>query len=528
MSQEEELNPLREGMPEERTVAPAALVIFGASGDLTRRKLIPAVYNLALSRLLPGGFAVVGVARRPKPDFAAEMRDAVGRFSRRRPVDDAVWGDLVRGVSYVQGSFDDAATYASLGAELDRLDRERGTRKNRVFYLAVGPDQVPLIVRGLREAGLIAPMVVGDAGPFQRVVVEKPFGEDLPTAQEMNRDLLQHLAEPQIYRIDHYLGKETVQNLLAFRFANGIFESLWNRDRVDNVQITVSEELGVEGRAGYYDGVGAVRDMMQNHLLQLLALVTMEVPVGFNPAAVRYEKTKALTSIAPIRPEHLVLGQYGRGTIDGAAVPAYRDEPGIAAGSRTPTFAAVRLELESWRWKGVPFYLRTGKRLARKLSRISIVFRDPPVHLFGPLSGHTMPPNVFDLTIQPDEGMSLSFQVKAPGQAFDLVGQRLDFGYARAFGPIADAYETLLYDVVEGDQTYFVSSEAIDVGWRLYTPLLRQELPVHEYAAGSWGPDASAALLARDGRSWRPEGAGPAAAPQARAGAEPPSRVEST
>ncbi len=506
--------------PHASRLAPHLFVILGGTGDLTGRKLLPALARLHCHGALPAESAVLGAALPRELDDAAYRR--WGREALGRAGIDAGAGwheDRLFYQSLGGGRPDD---YRVLARRIAEIEAARGLPGNRVFYLALPPAAVPGTLQGLAAAGLTK-------GPgWTRIVAEKPFGFDLDSARTLDERLHEHFVEEQIYRIDHYLGKETVQNLLAFRFANGIFESLWNRDRVDNVQITVSEELGVEGRAGYYDGVGAVRDMMQNHLLQLLALVTMEVPVGFNPAAVRYEKTKALTSIAPIRPEHLVLGQYGRGTIDGAAVPAYRDEPGIAAGSRTPTFAAVRLELESWRWKGVPFYLRTGKRLARKLSRISIVFRDPPVHLFGPLSGHTMPPNVFDLTIQPDEGMSLSFQVKAPGQAFDLVGQRLDFGYARAFGPIADAYETLLYDVVEGDQTYFVSSEAIDVGWRLYTPLLRQELPVHEYAAGSWGPDASAALLARDGRSWRPEGAGPVAAPQARAGAELPSRVEST
>lgn len=503
-----EQNPLREGMPEERTAAPAVFVIFGASGDLTRRKLLPAVYNLALSRLLPGGFAVVGVARRPKPDFVAEMHDAVGRFSRRRPVDEAVWGDLARGVSYVQGDFDQASTYTSLAAELDRLDRERGTRKNRVFYLAVAPDQVPLIVRGLREAGLVTPQVHGDTGPFQRVVVEKPFGEDLPSAQEMNRDLLAHLAEPQIYRIDHYLGKETVQNLLALRFGNTIFEPLWARQHVEHVEITVAEEIGVEGRGKFYEKVGITRDIVQNHALQLLTLVAMEPPASWDADAVRDEKVKVLRALRPITGkgvlERVVRAQYAAGVVRGERVHGYREEPDVAAESATETYVALKLSVDNWRWSGVPFYLRAGKRLAKRVAEVVLHFRPLPHAMFGGAAGDQ--PNALVMRIQPDEGISLRFAAKVPGTGVALRGVTMDFRYGAAFGSSTpEAYERLILDALRGDATLFTRADEVEAQWRFIDPIIagwaEQGAPVASYPAGGWGPAEADALVAP--HAWR-------------------------
>ena len=496
-------NPLREGMPEERNAEPAALVIFGASGDLTRRKLLPAVYNLALSRLLPGGFAVVGVARRPKPDFADEMREAVGRFSRRRPIDEGVWGELGRGVSYAQGSFDDPATYARLGAELGRLDRERGTRGNRVFYLAVAPDQVPLIVRGLREAGLVTPAVPGDAGPFQRVVVEKPFGEDLPSARELNRELLAHLAEPQIYRIDHYLGKETVQNLLVLRFGNTIFEPLWSRNHVDRVELTVAEEIGVEGRGKFYEQVGITRDIVQNHALQLLTLVAMEPSTSWDADAVRDEKVKVLRALRPISGkavrERTVRAQYAAGLVRGEKVPGYREEPDVSRTSKTETYVALEMHVDNWRWSGVPFTLRAGKRLAKRVAEVVLHFKPLPHRMFLGADGDQ--PNALVMRLQPDEGISLRFAAKVPGGGVALRGVTMDFRYGAAFGSSTpEAYERLILDALRGDATLFTRADEVEAQWRFIDPILAgwasEEAPVASYPAGSWGPTEADALIA--------------------------------
>ncbi|WP_437594633.1 glucose-6-phosphate dehydrogenase [Sorangium sp. So ce1000] len=498
-----EKNPLREGMPEERTASPAALVIFGASGDLTRRKLLPAVYNLSLSRLLTGGFAVVGVARRPKPDFAKEMREAVAKYSRR-PLEEASWSELEKGISYVQGSFDEAETYTRLAAELERLDAERGTRKNRVFYLAVGPDQFAPIVRGLRAANLVAPPSHEKGAPFQHVVVEKPFGEDLESARALNRDLLAHLAESQIYRIDHYLGKETVQNLLVLRFGNTIFEPLWSRQHVDHVQITVAEEIGVEGRGKFYEKVGITRDIVQNHALQLLTLVAMEPPSSWGADAVRDEKVKVLRTLRPIAgPDVLsstVRGQYAPGMVRGEKVPGYTEEPDVAKDSTTETYVAMKLHLDSWRWGGVPFYLRAGKRLAKRVAEVVLHFKPLPHGLFKGAPGATEEPNALVMRLQPDEGISLRFAAKIPGSGIAIRGVTMDFRYGAAFGSSTpEAYERLLLDALRGDATLFTRADEVEAQWGFVDPIFEgwrtQRAPIARYAAGSWGPPEADALV---------------------------------
>jgi glucose-6-phosphate 1-dehydrogenase len=506
-----ETNPLREGMPQERTVAPCALVIFGASGDLTKRKLVPAVYNLALSRLLPGGFAMVGVARRPKPDFAEEMKASVAKFSRRKPIDETTWTELARGISYVQGEFHEAETFERLKAELDRLDAERGTGRNRVFYLSVGPDQVATIVRGLREHGLVTPPSDAKDAPYQHVVVEKPFGQDLPSARALNRDLLTCLDESQIYRIDHYLGKETVQNLMVLRFGNTIFEPLWSRQHVDHVQITVAEEIGVEGRASFYEKIGITRDIVQNHALQILSLVAMEPPSSWDANAVRDEKVKVLRTLRPIRGAEVltrtVRGQYGPGTVRGDKVPGYRDEPDVTPGTLTDTYVAMRLSLESWRWGGVPFYLRAGKRLAKRLTEVAIHFKPLPHGLFRGMPGATDEPNSLVMRIQPDEGISLRFATKVPGQGVAVRDVAMDFRYGTEFGSSTpEAYERLILDAMRGEATLFTRADEVEAQWGFIDPILQgwreQSTPLALYEAGSWGPAEADALL-EPGDTWR-------------------------
>lgn len=507
-----EQNPLREGMPEERTAKPAALVIFGASGDLTRRKLLPAIYNLALSRLLPGGFALVGVARRPKSDFAEEMKGNVAKFSRRKPLNEATWNDLAAGISYVQGDFrEDPTTFARLGEELARVDRERGTKGNRVFYLSVGPTEVTAIVRGLREHGLIQPPSDAGDASYQHVIVEKPFGEDLPTAKALNRELLAHLAESQIYRIDHYLGKETVQNLLVLRFGNTIFEPLWSRQHVDHVQITVAEDIGVEGRGKFYEKVGITRDIVQNHALQILTLVAMEPPASWGADAVRDEKVKVLRTLRPIvGPDVLartVRGQYTAGTVRGDKVPGYRSEPDVSRDSTTETFVAMSMRLDSWRWGGVPFYLRAGKRLAKRLTEVVLHFKGLPHGLFHGMRGASDEPNSLVMRIQPDEGISLRFATKVPGQGIAVRDVAMDFRYGNEFGSSTpEAYERLILDAMRGEATLFTRADEVEAQWGFIDPILhgweREKAPVAFYEAGSWGPKEADAIL-EPSDTWR-------------------------
>jgi glucose-6-phosphate 1-dehydrogenase len=508
----DEKNPLREGMPQERTVPPCALVIFGASGDLTKRKLVPAVYNLALSRMLPGGFAMVGVARRPKPDFADDMKQNVAKFSRRKPVDEATWADLARGISYVQGEFHEPETFAKLKAELERLDAERGTGQNRVFYLSVGPDQVAAIVRGLRTSGLVSPPSDERGAPYQHVVVEKPFGTDLPSARALNRELLTHLAESQIYRIDHYLGKETVQNLMVLRFGNTIFEPLWSREQVDHVQITVAEEIGIEGRGAFYETVGITRDIVQNHAMQILSIVAMEPPTSWDANAVRDEKVKVLRTLRPIRTREEVLGltvrgQYTAGTARGDKVPGYLAEPDVPAGSKNETYVGIRLALDSWRWGGVPFYMRAGKRLAKRVTEVAIHFKNLPHGLFKGMPGASDEPNSLVMRIQPDEGISLRFATKVPGQGIAVRDVAMDFRYGTEFGSSTpEAYERLILDAMRGEATLFTRADEVEAQWAYIDPIRQgwaaYDAPVEPYEAGSWGPQRADALLER-GDTWR-------------------------
>jgi glucose-6-phosphate 1-dehydrogenase len=507
-----ETNPLREGMPEERTVRPCVLVIFGASGDLTKRKLVPAVYNLALSRLLPGGFAVVGVARRPLPDFAEQMKANVAKFSRRKPVDDATWTELAKGISYVQGDFEkDPTTFTRLKEELERLDRERGTQQNRVFYMSVGPKDMTAIVRGLREHGLVVPPSGEKGAPYQHVVVEKPFGTDLPSAKALNRELLAHLDESQIYRIDHYLGKETVQNLMVLRFGNTIFEPLWSRSHVDHVQITVAEDIGIEGRGSFYERIGITRDIVQNHALQILSIVAMEPPSSWDANAVRDEKVKVLRTLRPIREaevlERTVRGQYVAGTVRGDKVPGYRSEPDVSETSKTETYVAMRLQLESWRWGGVPVYLRAGKRLAKRLTEVVLHYNSLPHGLFHGMPGASDEPNSLVMRIQPDEGISLRFATKVPGQGVAVRDVAMDFRYGTEFGSSTpEAYERLILDAMRGDATLFTRADEVEAQWGFIDPILKgwaeRDAPVSPYEAGSWGPHEADALLA-PGDTWR-------------------------
>ena len=508
----QEKNPFREGMPQDSTVRPCAFVIFGASGDLTKRKLVPAVYNLALSRMLPGGFALVGVARRPKPDFADELKQSVAKFSRRKPVDETTWTELAKGISYVQGEFHLPETFAKLKAELDSIDHTRGTAKNRVFYLSVGPDQVATIVRGLRESGLVVPPSDEKGAPYQHVVVEKPFGVDLPSARALNRELLTHLDESQIYRIDHYLGKETVQNLMVLRFGNTIFEPLWTRQHVDHVQITVAEEIGIEGRGSFYETVGITRDIVQNHALQILSITAMEPPTSWDANAVRDEKVKVLRTLRPIRTKEEVLGltvrgQYAPGTVRGDRVPGYLGEPDVPPHSQNETYVGLRIALDSWRWGGVPVYLRAGKRLAKRLTEVAIHFKSLPHGLFEGMPGASNEPNSLVMRIQPDEGISLRFATKVPGQGIAVRDVAMDFRYGTEFGSSTpEAYERLILDAMRGDATLFTRADEVEAQWAFIDPIRKgwaeYAAPVELYEAGTWGPAAADALLEK-GDTWR-------------------------
>lgn len=482
------------------TPQPAVIVVLGATGDLMRRKLLPALYRLASQGVLNERSHILGAARGKDLNdhsFREWARQALADAGVSSEAQAARWFDESLHYQSIGGGR--VADYRVLAGRIDTLEREGNLPGNRVFYLALPPQAFPGTINGLGQARL------NRSAGWTRVVVEKPFGRDLASSQELNRLVHQHFDESQVYRIDHYLGKETVQNLLVFRFANPIFETLWNRDRVESVQITVAEEIGIEGRGGYYEQAGALRDMVQNHLTQLLALVAMEIPGAFDADAIRNEKVKVLRAIAPITPDDVVFSQYARGQIDGHEVPGYRQEPEVSPDSQIETFAAMKLEIENWRWHGVPFYLRAGKRLARRLTQVVVTFRRPPVSLFPSVQDSTaIQPNVLAITIQPDEGFELGFEVKAPGQEITLQTQRLEFRYAEAFSPLPEAYETLLLDVLTGDQTLFVRADEVEAAWRLYTPVLERRPPVELYAAGTWGPSTANRLLGNEGRRWHP------------------------
>lgn len=507
-----ESNPFRDAREQNgHKVDPCSVVIFGASGDLTKRKLIPALYNLALDGFLPGASSIIGVARRPvsDEDFRNQMRDGVYQFSRRRPSNSAAWDTLASHLHYVAADFTNPESYSKLRTDLEAIEKRNGTPPNRLYYLAIPPEYIATVISNLSKSGLLA----SEGTSWSRVIVEKPFGINLESARQLNRELQQYATEKQIYRIDHYLGKETVQNLLVFRFANGIFEPIWNQKYVDHVQITVAETVGVEGRAGYFDKAGVTRDIIQNHVLQLLTLVAMEPPVAFDADAVRDEKTKVLRALRPIYKNEVqdftARAQYDAGASGGKSVPGYLGEPGIPKESSTETYAAIRCSIDNWRWSGVPFYLRSGKRLARRATEIAIQFKAPPHLLFQSPGNTRMEPNVLTLRIQPDEGISIKFNSKIPGPALAMQPVRMDFLYGTSFGvEPPEAYERLLLDAAAGDSTLFTRADEVEVAWGFITPILEawKELGstgMDTYPAGSWGPRAADDLLARDGRAWR-------------------------
>jgi glucose-6-phosphate 1-dehydrogenase len=504
-------NPLRVGLRRERAAEPTTVVIFGASGDLTQRKLVPALYNLHLDRLLPSSFAVVGVARREMSD--AEMRAALRKGIEehsRRPLDPDLWQEMEARVSYLTATFEDRAGYDKLKKHLDEVDRAQGTGGNRLFYLATPPSAYPVILERLGQAGLNRP---GPGGRFARVVVEKPFGHDLASARELNQIANRSFEEKEVFRIDHYLGKETVQNLMVFRFANAIFEPLWNQKYLDHVQITVAESIGVEGRGAYYEEAGTIRDMVQNHMFQLLCLLGMEPPVSLEPDAIRDEKVKVLRALRPIAPERAldetVRAQYAAGSASGKKVPGYLEEPGVAKGSHTETYVALRLFVDNWRWAGVPIYLRAGKRLPKRVTEIALQFKDVPHRLFRAGPDDRLDPNVLAMRIQPDEGTTLKFDSKVPGPNPQIQPVTMEFRYGTSFGQEPpEAYERLLLDAILGDSTLFIRRDEVEASWAFIDAVVEGwraagKDPLPEYEAGSWGPDESDALLARDGRAWR-------------------------
>lgn len=514
------LNPLREGMRVARAPEPASIIIFGATGDLARRKLVPALYNLSRENYMPPVFNIIGFARRPRTDAAIrdEYKKAVNEFSREK-IQDETWNSFSENIFYLQSNLDNLEGYQQLKAELERFDRERGTAGNRLFYLAVPPELMPEIVEMLGKAEL------NHSEGYTRIILEKPFGRDLASAVELNHRLHQVFDESQIYRIDHYLGKEAVQNIFVFRFANGILEPIWNRTYINNVQITVAESVGVEDRGEYYDHSGALRDIIQNHALQLLAVTTMEPPPVFGPDEVRNAKAQVLRSIRPMGYYEVanatVRGQYGAGAISGIQVPGYRTEPEVDPQSVTETYVALKLHLDNWRWAGVPFYLRTGKRLPKRITEIAIEFDLPPLSLFGGGGVNPLEPNSLVFNIQPDEGISLNFESKIPGQDNRIRPVNMDFRYMSTFGQTApEAYETLLLDALLGDPMLFTRYDEVEAQWGFVTPILEAwcdggdgntshpspQIPppaFPNYEAGTWGPTAADDLLKRDGRKWR-------------------------
>jgi glucose-6-phosphate 1-dehydrogenase len=487
---------------------PIVIIIFGAGGDLARRKLVPALYSLFLDHLLPERFAIVGVARKRIDDdgFRSRLKEGVDIFSRRGNADELGWNEFASHLSYFAGDITDTATGEALGRRLNEFDQEWNGKADRVFYLAISPDLMIAAARHLEQLGICRDC------ERDRLVVEKPFGRDLDSARDLNQLLTSLFAESQIYRIDHYLGKETVQNILAFRFANSLFEPVWNRRYIDHVQISVAETVGVEERGGYYDHAGALRDMVQNHLLQILCLIAMEPPVSFAADEVRNKKVDVLRAIRTIRPEEVhqvaVRGQYGKGEVEGKATPAYQEEPNVAPGSPTETYAALKLFIDNWRWQGVPFYLRTGKRLQSKVSEAAILFRPAPHQPFPAAAVESWQPNRLVLRIQPEEGIVTRIQVKQPGTRMLLGPVDMQFRYRKVFRTAApEAYETLLLDVVRGDATLFMRADQVESAWAVISPVLEAwetapptDFP--DYPAGSWGPEGADLLIAREGHSW--------------------------
>ncbi len=495
-----EQNPLLEGLRLRRRPDPCILVIFGASGDLTAKKLMPALYSLAARRLLPERFGIVGAARTEETDdeFRARMKQAVAEHARD-PFDEAVWDELATGLRYTTLDFADDKGEDELRDTLASLEQELGTQGNRVYYFAVPPSAIGTIVAEIAERR--------SASGWIRLIIEKPFGHDLESARALNAEIQGRFAENEVFRIDHYLGKETVQNMLALRFANGIFEPIWNRQFIDHVQIAVAESIGIEGRAGYYEQAGAIRDIFQNHLLQLVALTAMEPPIDFTADSVRNEKVKVLKAMHTPGPKHVVRGQYGPGFVEGEEVRGYREEDGVAHGSMTETFVAAKLFVDNWRWADTPFYVRMGKRLARRETTIAIQFKRAPHPPFDD-GGEGLRPNVLLIHVQPNEGVSLAIGAKVPGQGMTIRTVHMDFLYGGAFREgLPDAYERLILDAMLGDATLFTRSDEIEEQWALVDAIVafwkRDRPSFPNYAAGTWGPASADELLHRDGRSWR-------------------------
>jgi glucose-6-phosphate 1-dehydrogenase len=485
------------------------LFIFGATGDLTRRKLLPSIYRLAQQRLVPSEFAILGTARHALTDdeFREAMKKAVTEFGSDESLDEATWESFADRLFYLEGDFTQSDLYQKIKNKLEEIDRNYQTQGNRVFYLATSPEHFALIGKQLGEVKLARPKKPS----WGRIIVEKPFGHDLKSARALNKELLSVFDEKQIYRIDHYLGKETVQNLLVFRFANSMFEPLWNRQYIDNIQITNAETIGVEGRGAYYEKAGTLRDMIQNHVFQVTSLIAMEPPVSLLGEAVRDEKVKALRAArafpADKIDEFVVRGQHGPGIVAGEPAAGYRQEPGVDPHSSTETFVAIKLLLDNWRWAGVPFYLRSGKRLAKRVTEIAIQFKKVPHRLFTE-SDEPVRPNVLVIRIQPNEGITLRFGAKLPGQALRVRDVNMDFRYGSSFGVKSpDAYERLLLDCMLGDSTLFARRDMVERGWEIVDPILEAwrepAVDFPNYEAGSWGPAAASALMERDGRRWR-------------------------
>ncbi len=499
-------NPLRAGLRLARVPMPCAVVIFGATGDLAGRKLVPALYNLHLRHLLPAGFAVIGVSRSDvggDEGFRSMMREHCEKHSRT-PVSDPEWAAFEGMLSYVAGPFDDASTYEAIDAALGRAATERGSGQSALFYLSVPPSVFPVIIEQLGSSGLSDE----DEGRWRRVVIEKPFGHDLASGRELAEVVHGSFEEQQVFRIDHYLGKETVQNILVFRFANGIFEPVWNRNFIDHVQITVSEAIGVGSRGKFYEEAGALRDIVQNHMLQVLSFVAMEPAASFDAEAVRDERGKLLSSVRPLLPSDVVRGQYAPGFADGEPASGYREETGVAPDSEVETYVAARISIDNWRWAGTPFYLRTGKRLPKRVTEVAIQFKQVPHLPFSYSAAEQLEPNVLVLRIQPDEGIALRFGAKVPAPRVVMRTVQMDFQYDTAFAvPPAEAYETLLLDAMRGDSTNFPRQDAVDESWRIVEPIIdswhEQGGAAHPYPSGTWGPEASDQLLAGDGRRWR-------------------------
>jgi glucose-6-phosphate 1-dehydrogenase len=510
MASVRDVNPLQDGLRIEPAPGPTTLVIFGASGDLTRRKLLPAVYRLSKGQRLPSQFAVIGVARTPMADegFREQFRQSLQEFAHEEdPSSGEVAESLAERLHYITGELDDPAVYRQIAERLATISPRAGA----LFYLAIPPGAYAAVIKHLGEAGLSKERTPSG---WRRVIVEKPFGRDLASARELNRLLHEHFQEHQVFRIDHYLGKETVQNLLVFRFGNGMFEPIWNRRYIDHVQITAAETVGVEQRAAYYDSAGALRDMVQNHLMQLLTLIAMEPPIAFTADSVRDRKMDALLSVQPFvdrdgRAPAIVRGQYGAGWVDGREVPGYGSETGVPAGSRTETYTALRVSLDNWRWAGVPFYLRTGKRLPKRTTEIAIQFKRPPLEIFRRASATPVAPSLLIVNVQPDEGISLRFEAKIPGTRMQLAPVMMHFRYSTTFGThVPEAYETLLLDAMIGDSTLFARHDFAELSWALITPVherwaAAKDTQIPAYEAGEWGPKEADELLASEGRRWR-------------------------